>query len=1351
MRYFKKVLVTLLLTISYTSLAADYDTTPVQGKGGNKGNLPPGCFADKNSTVVNCPNGLTLSYGDTITATELTTIEVTGDANLSNATITGVDIIATGDIIAAGDFMTDSNLTANSGNISFGQNIVVAGTISADTVTHTGGAGNTYQNINVTSQYNGSAGNVIQGALNGGDITTAADETVLGSITGNNVSLGARTRVASSITAVSLETDVDVELQSFVQAQSVTIGSSSLVEGSITGTNSVLLEPAGSVFNGNIDSNGLVDIGTNNQVNGNVTANSVFLRADAARVDGNVVADNELRLESGTEIMGSASANTLILNDANVTIDGDAFADTRIQIGYAGVITGDATSPLIVNNSGNPDAVAGETYCDDSSSNTDPAYPFTCTSLAEAPTDPGDSSSNISTSGDACEDLAALSEFGIVGLDGFQAGTNSEINSNVIAPEEGNTPKPDGSVDTIDLAYPPIDPPSFPDFAVLNQTLTNQKNIAPGTYGTIFTDKTNDYSSTTGGGTYYIDTISFSTNNNYIELGNGTYFVRNMNMGNNSSVIITGGAVKIYILNGVTGGNDISFNSAGATSDLIVYLYEGADFVIGNYCNSQNNCPEFTFNGSIYSPYTTSDIEFGQNTNYQGSALTPGTISFGNNTQITYSEQTQEEVLISQGCDPAILDDSIDHYRLQFAREQISCLAAPVTLQACADANCSSLVNAAATVTVSSSSAASQWFAPGPESTTSGNTVDFSFSDGEAIAELSWAAGGLTTLSIASASPTANNPLQCVDLSGTAISNCQINFKKAGLIITDVDGQSPVPPAYAGEAFNTTLRAVETNSRTGACQGRVQGTRTVQLGVETINPTTPISGETYTVNGNAITLYAAGNGIAGTSVSVTFDSQGYATLNNQYSDVGRLRMLAELNAGPGNSNGNPAFTLTGSSINNYVVKPYTLAFTALNDNGSTHSATLASGSGFKAAGDTFTGQIQSLNKQGNITPNFGNEGVTAKAVYVSTVHPSPASSNSAASQLVGEDTFTPAAAATLQTDLLSWREAGTINIAAQLIDSGGALDNYLGAGDAFQRPPFAVGRFYPHRFELDTSSLSNSCLAFSYMGQPEIGVSYSVSAVNVFGTVTQNYANTGGIIYGGGNTAVLDTVATNTSPLDTATDNFASRWQLTESNDWQLGVLTFSANDAVFNKRSDLSPDGPYANFSVGLQVDSEIDNRSFASSAFTLITPQGDAVPLSSTLELRYGRTQLANISGPQGEDLSIVMQNQYFTSNGLFVTNTDDNCFNYNVNNFDAGTESIVANGTAPFFEDGRLLPNAALFEAPTSPELGIFPFSYDTPVWLEFDWDGDGTEENPSAVANFGYYRGNDRVIYWLERWR
>ncbi|WP_404401334.1 polymer-forming cytoskeletal protein [Idiomarina seosinensis] len=1349
MRFFKAALVIIGLLSATQAVAEAFDTDKT---------LPPEC-TQKGQDPVLCPNGLTLTANDSVTASKVDTIIVTGQASLGGATITGVNVIVNnGSLTTSNDFSTDSNLDVSGGSISFGQNNNVGGDITADSISHSGGTANTYSgDITVTSSYVGASGNTISGNLTGGAVTTANNETITGSISGTDVFLGYRSSVGSSIIANSLETDAQVDISSFVRADSVIIGSESTVQGSITGTDSVVLKPSNGTFNGNIASTGTVDIGSSNTVNGNVNGANIYLRASGTEVVGDVVANDDLVIESGSGIEGSAAADIIEMQDSNAYITENAVADTEIDIGWDGSIGGSASASTIINNSGDENAVAGDIYCDDSSSTVDPNDAFTCQS-GSGPSGPDGSDPS---SGATCEELAALSYLGIVGLSQFESGSGSSINDNEIQDKEGNTPTPEGIIDTVDLPYPPLNPETFPAFPTSPDygSVTNGKDLPPGTYDTIYTDTPNDYSSTAGG-TYYIDTLSFSTNNNYLEIAPGTYYIRNLNLANNSSVnIVPSGLVTIYIENGVTGGNDISFNSDGLTSNLMVYLYENADFIVGNYCNSGKNCPEFTFNGNIYSPYQSVDIEFGQNTNYQGSALTQGTVTFGNNTEITYSPQDQEEALIAQGCDPAILN-GVDHYRLTFPASTVSCLAAEVEITACADDNCNSTATSDVTATVESSDVNSQWQSSS-EASASANLVDFSFSDGSATTALRLTTGGISTLSITTASPAASAPLECYDNAGISNSSCSIEFKTAGLVITDTDGISPIPGKFAGTPFDTLLRAVETNTTTGACEARVEGTQTVQLGVEAVNPTAPVSGQSYQVNSTVVDLYSLGNSAASTSLTLNFNSDGAAVLNNVYSDVGQLRMNAELQLPADPATGDPEILLTGSSLNNYVVKPHTLTLTPLTDSDDPRPATFESGDGYRAAGEAFNAIIQSFNADGNSTPNFGNEQTNdvtrVRVQFDSMAHPLPAAPDSDASKLLNAEAFSltnPGTnTGTFKTSSLAWAEAGTVNLRAQLGGNGEPLNDYLGAGDALSRPVTPVGRFYPHRFILDSSRLDNTCSAgsFSYMGEPGIGVNYTVRAVNTQGSVTQNYANSGGINYGNGNTAELTTVVANETPADTTADNFSSRWALATGDTWQLGELVFTATDGLFSRRADLQPDGPYENFKVGLQVNTELDNRDFASADKTLATHSGDAVPLADTLALRYGRTVLANISGPDGVDLNIIMENQYFNSAGEFVTHSDDSCFDYDVANFDAGSQSIVAGPTTAEFSNGELQTDAALFEAPTSPATGFFPFSYDTKSWLEFDWDGDGTTEDPAATASFGFYRGNDRIIYWLERWQ
>jgi MSHA biogenesis protein MshQ len=55
----------------------------------------------------------------------------------------------------------------------------------------------------------------------------------------------------------------------------------------------------------------------------------------------------------------------------------------------------------------------------------------------------------------------------------------------------------------------------------------------------------------------------------------------------------------------------------------------------------------------------------------------------------------------------------------------------------------------------------------------------------------------------------------------------------------------------------------------------------------------------------------------------------------------------------------------------------------------------------------------------------------------------------------------------------------------------------------------------------------------------------------------------------------------------------------------------------------------------------------------------------------------------------------------------------------------------------------------------QQGALEWEYKVPSWLAFNWntldannDGNFYDDNPSATLNFGIYRGNDRIISWVE---
>lgn len=1312
MGFIKTALGLLLFLVAGAAVAQTYTLSG----NGNNWDVPPGCTA-KNNTNVTC-DGLVLQADDTIITDGKTIIEVTGDVNLNGASIlvgsSGVPltIIASGNITTGFQFSGTVNFSAT-GNISLGYQNTITGNLDAAQIT-TGGL----------SQ--------ITGTLTGTQITTSYQDTIDGSLNASDsIDINGQNNITGAITgtnSIVLRADNSTFGGPITSSGAISIGSGHVIDGNISGTDVTTDSPV--TITGNVTATGTFTLASGSSMDGNVSAENVLILASNSNIQGTVNATQDIIIGNGSGITGNASADFIQLEASNAYITGNATATTEIQIDWQGTISGDVSAPTVENNGG---SVGGTTYCDAGAGSTPPE----CDPSSPPPPD-------------SCSLFNDLADFGIVGSNGFNAGGGSQINDNDIVDETGtggNTPTPAGTIDTVDLEFPPLEPATFPVFTG-SGTEQNATNLAPGTYGTIRTQGNNAVSSTAGGGNYYIEEITFSTNSNTLNLAPGDYFIKSMDLGNNSSInIVPDGPVRLFIRDGVFGGNDISFNSTGNVGNLVVYLYEGADFVIGNYCNSGNNCPEFTFNGLIYSPYETTDINFGNNTNFQGGALTAGTVTLGSNANISYTPAVQNEVNQAAGCTPE--PAAVDHFRILHPQRQVSCLAAAVDIIACANSDCTETYDDTVTFTATASVSGSTWQGSSVVSATA-ESSNWEFLNGTGNASLRNVSGGVTAISLASAVPTATEPVQCYDPSGVTPTSCAIDFVAAGLAITAADGVSNVPSDFAGNDFTLALRAVETNTTTGACMARVEGAQSVDFGLECTNPLTCQAGQNFSLNNASIPLNNNGTAITTSPISVSFDNTGTALLTANYTDVGQLRLHAELDLAEDVGNGDPDVTLTGTSINDFVVRPHTLVTAALDDLENIWVATTDTGAGFTAAGEPFTLIVQSLNANGNPTPNFGQEVITADvlAEFDSMAYPIPADPSSNASKLTITNPFTvdPTYSGAKRTTGAVWREAGTVNLRARL---GG--DSYLGAGDAFSRLVSPIGRFYPDRFVLSSSSVSDSCSTgnFSYMGQPTIGVAYTIDAVNTAGVLTRNYNSASYL-----GTAEFELVAAHTMPQDTVGDEFSTRLVAPITSTWVAGQYTVPTTPSVqFNRRLDEAADGPYPNLRLGLRVLTEQDARAFASAS--LITQSGNATALNGTLDLRYGRMVLENTFGPEDEPLPVVMRSEYFDGQ-RFILHGDDSCTATTPTalNIIDNPNALATSGEGIDSDllQGELQLGNLLWSAPTPPNnTGEFLFEYQTDSWLEYPWldeDGDG-HRFPQATAGFGQYRGNDRVIFWMER--
>lgn len=697
----------------------------------------------------------------------------------------------------------------------------------------------------------------------------------------------------------------------------------------------------------------------------------------------------------------------------------------------------------------------------------------------------------------------------------------------------------------------------------------------------------------------------------------------------------------------------------------------------------------------------------------------------------------------------------LDHIRLQHAATNVSCVDATLELTACLNADCSQVLSEPGSVRLQSSGGV---FIGGAVSNVSGSNATITFTNGQAAAGLRWAQTGIAEINILTSTPELANfgDLRC--FVGATRSNCQIQFTGAGLIFVDpADNISPLPHGHAGLTYNGRLRAVQTNTTTGACEARASGSKIVQLGVECINPAACVTGQSFQVNGNNIAFNADATSTNRTATSLLFNDSGAANFTYRYTDTGRVRMHATLPL-PADADG-PALSLVGAS-NAFVSKPHTIRIvevTALNPSRA-NPATTNTGQGFAAAGEPFRVVMESLNAQQLITPNFGMETnptprQRVRLEYLDLLYPQPGLGSASLLNVAGNFSLISNNSGRMSNNEVRWLEAGTIRVRGAI-----PQNNYLGAGDVLVKEALTIGRFYPQGFRLTDAQVSNTCNTYSYMQQPTVELGYQLQAENAAGTVLQNYSSDR---YTG--TAQFAVVA-----KDNETLNLGSRLVVNTTN-WQNGIYQINQTDALFNRLVSAAPDGPFRQLQLGLQLGYEVDNRPLLNSNFNagvagVCTTNCNAIQLGNSLDMRYGRLVLENAFGSEFDDLPLTLRAEYWDGQ-RFITNSADNCSlsaPVSLNRL-AGSVTPAILGEALPLNTGVSRPLSLLLNAPAV--VGSATYEYIAPPWLSYNWDRPAVwsddcaaldsatssikTPNPWACMIFGRYRGNPRLIFWREQ--
>jgi hypothetical protein len=789
------------------------------------------------------------------------------------------------------------------------------------------------------------------------------------------------------------------------------------------------------------------------------------------------------------------------------------------------------------------------------------------------------------------------------------------------------------------------------------------------------------------------------------------------------------GTVRIWVKNSAK-FSDSSWLNDGATGDpskLFLYFFADADTSVKI---------ESSAHVAAYL-YSQKDVEItSSGARFYGAISAEGNILVKDDSQVWYKNKLSDTDF-GGACDAP----SIDHFEIIHDGNGLTCNAESVTIKACTNTHGGTCTESTEAVTLSFKAEGVTKSTP----TFTGNTT-FSFNH--------IVVNPAVTLSIDSPTITPTNSLVCIN-SGDSNNSCDMNFTEAGFLLTLANHQSCTTP-------NLTIKAVRLSDSGLDCAPAYSGDQSVNFVFNYANPsigTKVPSLATVAMAANTITQ----------NRTINFDGTGTADLSFNYQDAGQIRIDVSDAASAG---------LSSSSVTT-VVSPAKITVTSPDTNADCVSGD-ATCSTFKKAGEDFNLSLTAVcDDVGNtVTKNFEMDNIALSVNTVAPVSGNPVTLG-VSSVTFKNSTINGHVPDNGKEDITQTiSEVGVFTITATPLAGGYFGETVTGGVSA------NIGRFTPDRFELVSTvngdfKVAPGNYSFAYIGQKDgadgaikysIEPSFVIKAVNTAGGETLNYTVNNDIdptkdfMKLTGVQVVLSPITTDATAngVDgTLIDIDSIISGVLVGGNGSNGQLTFTMDDTNHFTYQHIanSKVAPILLSDIDIVIDSIDDGE-----GTLLADTNGNA--LAGVLKLdpvgvpvRFGRWNIENGYGPETEDLTLPMQIQHWDGN-QFVTNTLDSYTSYDasvignrtINNtgLNPALDPTLTNssGTGIFTLGLGQIVLSKPSDIPAS--QGQVRFIYtDTPLWLKYNWSGGSTyTDNPSGIAAFGLYRGNDRIISWRE---
>ncbi|WOT04788.1 DUF6701 domain-containing protein [Shewanella youngdeokensis] len=703
-----------------------------------------------------------------------------------------------------------------------------------------------------------------------------------------------------------------------------------------------------------------------------------------------------------------------------------------------------------------------------------------------------------------------------------------------------------------------------------------------------------------------------------------------------------------------------------------------------------------------------------------------------------------------------------NHYRISFSANGLTCAPKAITIEACADDECSSTLTDPVSVVLTK------------------DNVDYqsiTFTD-STTTDLWHTSVGTINIGLTATAPIA--PYYCY-IDGVSVSNegCNLTFANSGIYF-DIDNTTACKDSAVFDLY-----AVETDPITQACKPVFANEQhQIDMDFEYISPSkTAINEEAkLTVSSqlgtpNSVVLES---GLVGQGLLAEFNSEGRAKLKINYPEAGKIQFDARVVIDPDDGSGQTKW-LTHSD--QFVSAPDGFHFFNASGN---DGCTTADCARLAKAGDDFTMNVKAVCgvsdnsdfKDRAALKNFQLSDLKIKAELKAPLAINPNDSVDGVLGSIGANLieFTKSNSAPFTLNTQTYSEVGAISF---------ALDgdiNYQGVTiDESQSSSEIFGRFTPFYLSIEGNepALSAACNTFTYMDQPfgfAVGSEPTIQVVgkNKNDAVTNNYQIDNWWRYSGLNWA--DRVYSDTS-LATSEDGAALQVSDTSPKSGAVNFYPVDSANTVqraylsgaqlqYNRTSSLAR--PFnAQFDLDLSVADVTDADSIcyrSSAAGSCIGFTFEDIAQDDTFELRYGRLEMQNAYGPSSEELRLELGTQYVDASGQWVTNTADSCSVFNTTSATstadvglvltpqtglenvAGYTSPGGSGTAGVIGLGN---SFIYFPAPNVE--GEVALQQHVDKWLQWYWNFDantGVLQDPRATAYFGTYRGHDRIIYWRE---